>query len=85
MRKCLYSKCDVDFEPKKPKQKFCCAIHRVYYSREAAPKKEDKRKNNGNPNNFKKKTESPPDQFKYDIEKMANEEYLKILNKNKQS
>lgn len=38
MKRCLYSKCGKEFEPNKPKQKFCCDVHRVYYSRENRPK-----------------------------------------------
>jgi len=32
LRNCLY--CGVEFEPKKPKAKFCSDKHRVYYSRQ---------------------------------------------------
>lgn len=32
LRNCLY--CQVPFEPKKPKQKFCSDKHRVYYNRQ---------------------------------------------------
>jgi hypothetical protein len=38
MKRCLYSKCGAEFEPNKPKQKFCSDIHRVYYSRENSKK-----------------------------------------------
>lgn len=31
LRNCLY--CGEEFEPAKPKQKFCCDKHRVYYNR----------------------------------------------------
>jgi hypothetical protein len=74
VKRCLYSKCGKEFEPKKPKQKFCSAIHRVYYNRENQPKKEDGRKNNGNHQNFaggkqKAEAEEQVPEFKNDIEK----------------
>lgn len=34
MKKCLRQKCQKDFEPNKPKQVFCSAKCRVYFSRE---------------------------------------------------
>lgn len=34
MKKCLRKKCQKDFEPNKPKQVFCSAKCRVYFSRE---------------------------------------------------
>lgn len=34
MKKCLRKKCQQEFEPNKPKQVFCSAKCRVYYSRE---------------------------------------------------
>lgn len=34
MKQCLYSKCGIEFEPTKPKQKFCCAVHKTYWHRE---------------------------------------------------
>jgi hypothetical protein len=34
MKKCLREKCPNEFEPNKPKQVFCSAKCRVYYSRE---------------------------------------------------
>lgn len=34
MRRCLYSKCTVEFEPRRPKQLYCCDNHRVYAGRE---------------------------------------------------
>ena len=37
MKVCLYSKCQKEFEPLKPKAKFCSAKCRVYYSRENKP------------------------------------------------
>jgi len=42
MKRCLYSKCGKEFEPNKPKQKFCCAIHKVYWHREQNLSKEQK-------------------------------------------
>lgn len=50
--KCQYSKCGKDFEPNKPKQRFCSDTHRVYHNRENKPLKPDGRKNNGNHHNF---------------------------------
>jgi hypothetical protein len=41
MKKCLYSKCEKEFEPNKPKQVFCCAVHRVYWNREQNAKISD--------------------------------------------
>ncbi len=38
MKTCLYSKCGKEFKPNKPKQKFCCDVHRVYYAREQVAK-----------------------------------------------
>lgn len=40
MKKCLRQKCQKDFEPNKPKQVFCSAKCRVYYSREEKVKPE---------------------------------------------
>jgi predicted nucleic acid-binding Zn ribbon protein len=34
MKKCLYSKCGKEFEPNKPKQKFCSDKCRVYWNRQ---------------------------------------------------
>jgi len=34
MKKCLRQKCQKEFEPNKPKQVFCSAKCRVYFSRE---------------------------------------------------
>jgi hypothetical protein len=41
MKKCLYLKCGKLFEPNKPKQKFCSAIHRVYWNRDQKSNKPD--------------------------------------------
>jgi len=42
MKKCLRQKCQKEFEPNKPKQVFCSAKCRVYFSREKESPKEEK-------------------------------------------
>ena len=52
MKKCLRQKCGKEFEPKKPKQMFCCDACRVYSKRESQPPKK-----RGRP---KKEVQLPP-------------------------
>lgn len=42
MKKCLRKKCQKEFEPNKPKQVFCSAKCRVYFSREEKDAPEEK-------------------------------------------
>ena|SRR6185312_40477 len=50
MKKCLRQKCQKEFEPNKPKQVFCSAKCRVYFSRELKKQIEE----NNLPKNKKK-------------------------------
>jgi len=76
-RKCLRKKCDVQFEPNKPKQLFCSAKCRVYHSREkvvevveSAPKPKPK---------VKKQKEAPKQVADKKEENKSGEDYVKAL------
>jgi len=56
MKKCLRQKCQKEFEPNKPKQVFCSAKCRVYFSRE---EKIDKVPIKGLPKYVQNKPEAP--------------------------
>lgn len=77
-RKCLRNSCQIEFEPNKPKQVFCSAKCRVYYSRENKSTVKNKNVNGEKdkviidatkPTNIVKPQETPKSNYKIDTRK----------------